>query len=161
MAEGQPLKKVGTTLGDASDIAGAEGVGQTHPHEAELPQGIAGEGREADRVLIVIHQPALQGVADVQSASGYDRVLLSLVKLEAVEEDREAALNGFVKQIGLGEPDHEDTLPVAPLGVHAQGLAQAEEIVGGVVQTEEAAQHAAGPAGEPDAVLALLSDLQS
>ena len=73
---------------------------------------------------------------------------------------RPAELQRPVKQIGLGEGQRLVALVLADLELHGQALALAEQVVRGVVEADKGARQPADAAGETDAVLAFLPDLQ-
>ena len=68
--------------------------------------------------------------------------------------------NGRFLQVGLGEAEVQVAREVADVGLHAQGFAQSEEVVGLVVQADEGAGEAADAAIQADGVLALLLHLE-
>ncbi len=74
--------------------------------------------------------------------------------------DLEADVQRPIVHVGLREAEQELAAYVAEVALHAERLAQAEEVVGLVVDAEERARKAADAAIEADGVLALLLDLQ-
>ena len=60
-----------------------------------------------------------------------------LVVVEFLGENRKAGLQRAIEQIGLGKTERQNALQVADVGLHAQGLAQAQEVVGAVVEPDE------------------------
>ena len=63
-------------------------------------------------------------------------------------------------QIRLREAEKELAAHVADVALNAQGFAQAEEVVGLVIHSEEGAGESADAAIETDGVLAFLLDLE-
>ena len=84
-----------------------------------------------------------------------------LVVIVFLREDRKADLDRAVEQIRLGEAERQNALAIADVGLHRQGLAQAEEVVGAVAEPDEGTRQSAHAAGQADAVLALLLHLES
>ncbi len=87
-------------------------------------------------------------------------VVLGGVVVLLVVEDLEAHIEGAVAEVGLGEAEHELPADVAQVALQAEGFAQAEEVVGLVVDAQERARQAADAAVHADGVLALLLHLE-
>ena len=66
----------------------------------------------------------------------------------------------LVAEVRLGKAELQVALQIAEVGLHAQRLTQAQEVVGLVVEAEEGAGEAADAAIQADGVLALLVHAQ-
>ena len=69
-------------------------------------------------------------------------------------------LSGRLRDVGLREAKQELAADVAQVALQAEGFAQAEEVVGLVVDAQEGAGEAADAAVEADGVLALFLDFE-
>ena len=92
--------------------------------------------------------------------SGLQFVVLRLIEVIAAAEDADARLNRPVKQIRLREPQTDVALLVAHRSLHIQRLAQAKQVVRGIVQANERARQSAHAARQANAVLAFFFHLQ-
>src|SRR5260370_32388557 len=84
-----------------------------------------------------------------------------LIKLVTAGENRKTRGNGPVKERGLGEPEKEAARKVAELGGKGKRLAEAQEVVGLVGETDEAAREAVDAALQADGLLAFLLEFQA
>ena len=148
-------------LAEGDHARAPEAVSQAETREAPA-QGIAEERREACGGLPVVEDVVLSELVEErdQVRAREDRGLASLVEAEAAREDGEAGLDGLVEQIGLGVSELQDALATAELGVERQRLAEAEEVVGGVSETDEATREPRDAAVEVDHVAAPLLDFE-
>src|ERR1039458_3227128 len=89
-----------------------------------------------------------------------DGKLSRLVIADLVAEHGKTELQGAIEHVGLRESKHHAPRQVSQVDLHLQRLAASQEVVGGIVQPDEGSLQSADPAIQPDAVLALLVDLQ-
>src|SRR5262245_3704752 len=68
---------------------------------------------------------------------GENCFLPRLVEVEFLRINREAALDGAIEEVRLGEPEYEVALAVADAGLHGESFAQAEKIVRAVADAHE------------------------
>ena len=148
-------------LAEGDHARAPEAVGQAQARETAA-QRIAQEGREARRSLPVVEDVVLAELVEErdQVRAGEDRGLASLVEAEAAREDGEAGLDGLVEQIGFRVAELQHALAAAELGVERERFAEAEEVVGRVPETDEAARESRDAAVEVDHVPAALLDLE-
>src|ERR1035438_4536494 len=88
-----------------------------------------------------------------------DGKLSRLVIADLVAEHGKTELQGAIEHVGLRESKHHAPRQVSQVDLHLQRLAASQEVVGGIVQPDEGSLQPADPAIQPDAVLALLVDL--
>src|SRR5260370_16688889 len=84
-----------------------------------------------------------------------------LIKLVTAGENRKTRGNGPVKEIGLGESEKETTRKISELGGKGKRLAEAQEVVGLVGETDETAGEAADAALQADGLLAFFLEFQA
>ena len=85
--------------------------------------------------------------------------LTKLVEMIIALENGESRGNGPVKQVRFRKPEGVKPLEGPELGLHAERLPQAQEIVGGVVDADKVARNPADAAREADGVSPLLLHL--
>ena len=66
-----------------------------------------------------------------------------------------------IQEVRLGKTKHNISLQCADVGLNRQRFSQAEEVVGGVTQTDEGACQSAYAAGKADLIFAFFVDFQS
>ena len=115
---------------------------------------------EAVGTDVVVLRQRLLGRGQVQVRARGGLVVLGGVVILLLVEDLEAHIDGAVADIGLGKAELEGAADRAQVGLHAQGLAQSQEVVGLVVDAQEGAGIAADAAIHADRVLALFLDLE-
>src|SRR5208283_3200474 len=91
----------------------------------------------------IILQVLEVGRGQVQILSGCYGVLPSLVIVGLPRVDVEAGLNGAVEQIGFGKSEDQVALAAAEAGLHGERLAQAQEVVGAVIEAHEGSSQTA------------------
>ena len=101
-------------------------IGEPEAREGKLPQGIAGENREALRIGVVIF---LQSGIDGHLLAQQNAFLARRIVVEPVGENRESGGNRPVEQIRLGESELDVLLDIAELHGKRQRFAQPQEIV--------------------------------
>src|SRR5260370_37730723 len=82
-------------------------------------------------------------------------------KLVTAGENRKTRGNGPVKEIGLGKSEKETTRKISELGGKGKRLAEAQEVVGLVGETDETAGEAADAALPADGLLAFFLEFQA
>jgi hypothetical protein len=157
-AEAQGLEEAVAAVRDAGDVADVVAVIDADARPTKPFERIAGKDGEADGLLNVVEE--LRGEEGVGLLAGDEGGFAGLVELEAADVEGEAGLQRSVENVGLGEAEEEGRLAVAILDGEGEGFAEAEEVVGLVVEADETAQDAAGAAAEADGVLALFFDLR-
>ena len=159
-AEVQRLEECLRGRVEGRNAADRQAVGESHAGEAAA-QRIACKPREAGGVLLEVlselrvGRGLQQGGVDARQQGR----LPQLVVLEIRVEDRESGGDGLVPEIGLGESEGVGLLEGPPFGVDAQCFAEPQEIVRGVVQTDEISRVPADPPLKADGVAALLLHL--
>ncbi len=91
---------------------------------------------------------------------GQHRYLAALVEVEPPQVHDEAELQRTVQEVRLGEAEADVAHASAELGFDGERLAQSEEVVGGVVEADEAAGDTGDAAVQADGVLAALLHLE-
>ena len=115
---------------------------------------------QAGRGLVVVLRQRLLRRGQVEGRAGRRLVALGRVVVLLVVVDLEADVERAVADIGLREAEEELAAHVAQVALQAERFAQAEEVVGLVVDAQEGAGQAADAAVQADGVLALLLDLE-
>ncbi len=85
---------------------------------------------------------------------------LGRVVVVLLGKDLHAERDGLVAQVGLGKAERQVARKVADIGLDGEGFAEAEEVVGLVVEPDERAGQAGDAAVQADRVLALFLQLQ-
>ena len=80
--------------------------------------------------------------------------------MNRLQIDRNAGLQRAIEQIRLGEAERDVVLQRSDLRLQGERFAQAEEVVGGIVQADERSGDAGNAAVQADRILAALLDLQ-
>jgi hypothetical protein len=123
-------------------------------------QRIADGEVHAVRVLVVILGERFLGSRQVYGGAGGGLVVLGGVVILFLVEDLESEVYGTVLDVGLGKPERELAADAAQVCLHAQSFAEAEEVVGLIVDADECAGKAADAAVHADRVLALFLHLE-
>ena len=124
------------------------------------PQRIADREIEARRGLVVVLRQRLLRRRQVHRLAGRGLVVLGRVVVLLVVEDLEADVERTIAHVGLREAEQELAADVAQVALHAERFAQAQEVVGLVVDAQEGARKPADAAVQADRVLALLLHLE-
>ena len=115
---------------------------------------------QAGRGLVVVLSQRLLRCGKVRRDSGSGLIVLGGVEVLLVVVDLEADVERAIANVRLREAKEELAAYVAKVALQAERFAQAEEVVGLVVDAEERARQAADTAVQADRVLALFLDLQ-
>ena len=158
-AEVQVLEQQLGSVADGNQRRTVEGVGDAKALEG-MPQRITYAQRRALTGLRIVLQVLQVGRRQIQILSGGNGILASLIIVGLPGIDLEAGLDGPVKQVGLGESEHQVALTAAETGVYGKRLAQSKEIVGAVIETDKGAGQTADAALQSDAVLPFLMHFQ-
>src|ERR1035438_10349705 len=79
-----------------------------------------------------------------------NRGLAALVEVEALQVHDEAKLQRTIKEVGFGEAQADIAHTRAELAFQRESLAQAQKVVGGVVEPDKAARNTAHAAVQPN-----------
>src|SRR5258708_3012196 len=125
-----------------------------------MPQRRASRDREPRRRLVVVRQQRLLGRCQVLGLVVRNRVALRRVVVVLAREHLDAERDRLVAEVRLRKPEAKVARKVADVGLHRERLAQAQEVIRRVVQTDKRSRQSADAAVQPDRVLALLLQLQ-
>src|SRR5205807_1962734 len=159
--------------GDAAEIDGLEKcLGSIAEHrqagviqsvaDADALKGaqqITGRGGKSGAGLAEVLQLVQDVLRQVQLLAAGNGHLLGLVEVKPAVVHGESELDGTVFEIRLGEAELKIALPAADIAFKAQSFAQAQKIVGLVVEADERTGKTAYAARKSNAVLSLLLDL--
>src|SRR5581483_2949769 len=136
VAEGELLEQVAARVAEGGDAGVVERVGEAHSLERAM-QRVAGGDGEAGARLRVILQRVQERLGKVQPLAGQDVELLRLVEVVTARVDREPELQRAVEQVRLGEAEKQVALAIADVGLNGERFAEAEEVIGLVVQADK------------------------
>src|SRR4029077_12013634 len=100
-------------------------------------QRITQGGGKAHARLRIVLQILQHGARQIQILAAEDGKLSCLVVADLVAEDGETELQGTIKHVGLGEAKHRASRQVSQADLHLQGFAASQEVVRGIVQSDE------------------------
>src|SRR5579862_769338 len=123
-----------------------------------MMQLVAQRSGKAGARLRVVLQILQEGVGNIDLLPGENRLLPGLVEVVFLGEDGKSALDRPVKEIRLGETKRQNALGVANAALYRERLAQAQEVIGAVVDADKSAFKAAHAAVQSNTVLALFLD---
>ena len=162
-AEGEGLEEIAGGLAEGADRGAVPGVGGADAREAEKVEvaGRVADGEvESLLALVVVLQQRRNGRAFVAGDVARQGIALRSVVVGFAVEDLEADVEWLVAEIRLVEGEEKIAGKAAGVGLDAEGFAEAEEVVGLVIQAKEGAGETADASIQPDGVLALLLDLE-
>ena len=138
----------------------AQRISETHALEGVPLERIAEREVQAGGGLVVVLRQRLLRLGQVRRLAGLGLVVLGRVEVLFVVENLEAHIERAVADIRLREAEDKLAADAAQVALQAERFAQAEEVIGLVVDAQKRAGLAAHAAIQPDRVLALLFHLQ-
>ena len=163
-AEGQRLEDIAGVVVEGGDGGARERERGSDARDAlvdeEVTQRLRDRDGEAGRGLVVVVERGGLRRGEVRGLRAGSAVSLGGVVVVFRGEELETERDGLVAEVRLVEPQAEVAREIADIGLHGEGLAQAEEVVGLVGKADEGAGETGDSAVETDGVLAFLLQLQ-
>src|SRR5262249_31280712 len=152
------LKQILRGLTECVDAGLIQRIGKAHAFEGAA-QNVAGGGSESRAGLVVVQELVLDRRRQVDLVVRRNSGLARLVEVILAAVHGEPQGERPVKHVGFGKAEEQDPGKTAYAGLNGKRFAQAQEVVGLVIQSDERAFQTAHASSKPDAVLAFLLDL--
>src|SRR5947208_70689 len=160
LPEGERLEERLGRRVEGLDAAHRKAVRQTDAAEAAVQRIADKSGKPGGDLLEVLAELSIAHLLQLERVETRNRSRLTkLVEMIIALENGESRGNGPVKQVRFRKPEGVKPLEGPELGLHAERLPQAQEIVGGVVDADKVARNPADSARKADRVSSLLLHL--